>query len=105
VYLIYKNNKLVYVGMSQSDVYKTMYRHFQSWEDPFQIRVTYTKRMNCACRVVLCTAAQALNLEKALILKYRPKDNPNKYNNRPVKPTEKRLLDEFTGTAVESCPF
>ena len=30
VYLIYKKGVLSYVGYSGTDVYKTMYRHFQS---------------------------------------------------------------------------
>jgi hypothetical protein len=33
VYLIKskRTNKIVYVGYSASNLYKTMYRHFQSW--------------------------------------------------------------------------
>ena len=39
-----KAGQIVYVGHSASDLYKTMYRHFQSWHDPKQIRVTYPKK-------------------------------------------------------------
>jgi excinuclease UvrABC nuclease subunit len=106
VYLIYKNDSLKYVGMSKTDVYKTMYRHFQSWNDPTQIRITYNgKSKALRVRVILCTPAQAVRLEKMLILKHKPKDNPNKYNSfKPVQ-LDKKALDDFLGTKVESCPF
>lgn len=105
VYIIYKNGVPVYVGMSGYNVYKTMYRHFQSWKDNSQVRVTYSKLNGITCRVILCTKEQASRLEKALILKYKPKDNPNKYTFFALKPTHKKILDDFTGTPVESCPF
>ena len=99
VYLIYKNDVLRYVGMSKTDVYKTMYRHFQSWNDPTQVRTTYNgKSKDIRCRVVLCTPAQAVRLEKMLILKHKPKDNPNKYLSfKPVKLDKKALSAKILG--------
>ena len=31
IYIIKQNDKIVYVGQSGYNLYKTMYRHFQSW--------------------------------------------------------------------------
>lgn len=92
-YLIYKehddvvgvSHELRYVGYSASDVYKALYRHFQTWNDK-QVdrgerseRTVYSVRKDIRVRVIYCrTAAQARELEKALILRYRPTDNPDK---------------------------
>jgi len=101
VYLIYKNSQLVYVGFSSYNVYKTMYRHFQRWNDPTQVRVIYNPNdPGIKVRVIYTTAARSKKLEKALILKYAPKDNPEKYNSYVLdKKSEKVLNDaenEFT---------
>lgn len=108
VYLIYKNGSLVYVGMSKTNVYRTMYRHFQKWDDPSQVRVTYNPRSTrnaFSCRVVLCTPLQAENLEKVLIRKHKPKDNPNKYLTFTPTAKHTKAIQDFIGTPVESCPF
>lgn len=93
VYLIYKEKpgllsterELRYVGYSAKDVYKAMYRHFQVWNDR-QVdngergeRITYRIKAGIKVRVIYCrTAKQATELERALIIKHRPKDNPDK---------------------------
>ncbi len=108
VYLIYKNDKIVYVGFSGADLYKTMYRHFQSWTDNTQRRVTYNaKRKNSpyTVRVVLTSPVRASKLEKELIKKHKPKDNDQNYQDVKSTPTSKKLLEEFTGAKVESLPF
>jgi len=80
VYLIYKGKKLHYVGFSKGDVYKALYRHFQSWRDKTQIRITYNPDA-VKVRVVYCNnATTAGRLEKALIIKYKPIDNPQQYS-------------------------
>lgn len=81
VYLIYKNTELVYVGYSASNCYKSFYRHFQSWNDKRQQRVVYNPTdESIKTRIIYTnTAAQADKLEKALIIKYRPKDNIQQY--------------------------
>jgi excinuclease UvrABC nuclease subunit len=78
-YIVKKNNEIVYIGRSGSNLYKTIIRHFQDWKDNTQIRVTYPQSLNYTIRVVLCTPVQSLILEKALILKHKPKDNTLKY--------------------------
>jgi excinuclease UvrABC nuclease subunit len=110
VYLIYKNQKLVYVGFSSYNVYKTLYRHFQQWNDPMQIRVVYSKNdSSIKVRVIYTTAIRARKLEKALIIKYRPKDNPDKLdsylnNNKQEKQIISDAENEFTSNN-DDLPF
>lgn len=93
VYLIYRTSsdvlgeskQLRYVGFSASDVYKALYRHFQEWNDRQadaglrEARTVFKVRGTVKVRVVYTrTAAQARELEKALIIKHRPPDNPDK---------------------------
>lgn len=81
-YLIYRAGRLVYVGFSSYNVYKTLYRHFQNWNDPQQVRIVYDKNdPDIKVRVIYTTAARARKLEKAIIIKYQPKNNPDKYEN------------------------
>jgi hypothetical protein len=61
------------------DVYKPLYRHFQAWNDPTQVRVTYPKSGYLVRVIYTRTRAQAERLERALVLKYKPKDNPYKF--------------------------
>lgn len=81
VYIVYKDNVVVYVGYSSTDVYKTMYRHFQQWTDRQQIRITYQPNdQRIKVRVIYTnTAKQAARLEYGLILKLQPTDNPQQY--------------------------
>jgi excinuclease UvrABC nuclease subunit len=79
VYIIQnKVGDICYIGYSASDVYKTCLRHFQSWEDSKQVRVAYADKTAYRVRIILTTADRAAKLEMALIIKHRPKDNPNK---------------------------
>jgi hypothetical protein len=93
VYLIYsegytyfgKETELRYVGYSAKDVYKALYRHFQEWNDRQAElgqrgeRTTYKLRSGIKVRVIYCeTGAQARELERALIIKHQPRDNPDK---------------------------
>ena len=100
-YLIYDTKKrLQYIGHSGTDVYKTMYRHFQRWNDSSQFRATYSK--NSFVRVVYTrTEKQAQELETALIIKYKPNDNTNKLNRTRTQP-EAIMLESFEETPVAS---
>ena len=110
VYLIYKKDSgLVYVGHSKTDLYTTLYRHFQSWEDKKQVRISYANDFifntpkseygkKFSVRVIYCTPSQAVKLERALILKYRPKDNPDKLEQYQISFEDKeqiRKIDEL----------
>jgi hypothetical protein len=102
-YIIYKNNKPAYVGYSASNVKKTMYRHFQEWNDPTQKRVVYKQLHNIECRVIFTTAKRASILEEALILKLLPIDNSQKIEMYSSK-AKGDMLNEFVATPEEA-PF
>lgn len=97
VYIIKKGTEIVYVGMSKSDVYKTMVRHFQQWNDK-QKRVTYPQIPEYKARIITCTPKQAEKLETALILRHRPKDNDQKIDfalNEKSMSENKKILEEM----------
>ena len=104
-YLIYKNGVLRYVGMSQSNVYRTMYRHFQSWEDSKQVRVTYKQLKGILVRVIYCSPTNAAKIERALIVKYRPQDNPDKLQNYILTPGEQSIVDTVSNSPIVEAPF
>lgn len=96
VYIIYKEGKPVYIGYSGSQLYSTFTRHFQSWDDPRQVRVTYPKSEAIKARVIYCnTSKQAAALEKALILRYKPKDNPTKYESYTTTAYDEKQLNDY----------
>jgi len=109
VYLIKEAGKLVYIGMSQTNLYRTLYRHFEAWNHSDQEVTTYQNRMKIQAytvRVVLCTPAQALRLERALIKKHKPRDNAMKYENYTLKFADTKVEHEYSHalTAAEM-PF
>lgn len=106
VYLIKVNGQLRYIGYSATNVYKTLTRHFQSWDDPRQTRVTYPKNKNITARIVYTnTGAQAAKLERALILKYQPEDNPNKYAQYQITYKDEDFINDYQTTETEDVPF
>lgn len=109
VYIIKVDGKITYIGHSGSDLYRTMYRHFQSWTDPTQRRVTYKGRVSrdrISVRVAYTnTARQAATLERALILKYKPRDNPDKLELYQPTASEKRALQQYDTAHLEPAPF
>lgn len=106
VYLIKVNGKLKYIGYSSTNVYKTFTRHFQSWDDPRQIRITYPRASYVTARLIYTnTGIQAAKLERALILKYQPEDNPNKYNQYQLNLPEQIILDDYNAEDPGEAPF
>lgn len=92
-YIIYSDGTPVYVGKSHGDLKKTIYRHFQEWNDnraPENKRASYYERVtfhpftpgdNERTRVQVIftnTKKSADILEAFYIKKYRPKYNTNK---------------------------
>lgn len=102
VYLIKEQGRLVYIGFSRSNVYKTLMRHFQSWSDPTQERITYQGRPRdwYTARIVSATPAQAEKLERALIIKHQPRDNGIKYDTYVNDNTDIALIRTY-----EEAPF
>ena len=103
VYLIYKNDILRYVGFSKNNVYKAMYRHFQSWNDRTQQRVVYNNLKGIKVRVIYTnTPKQAYDLEKACIIKLKPKDNIQQYwLNYDTSPSEDKIYDLMTNEEIK----
>lgn len=80
VYKIYEDSKLVYVGNSRSNLYRTVLRHFQGWNDSNQLdRISYKDRLLKKKYkvefIVTKTRDEAIFLESALIEKFKPRDN------------------------------
>lgn len=109
VYLIKEAGKLVYIGMSGGNLYKTLYRHFEAWHHSQQEVTTYQtrlKKFKYTVRVVLCTPSQAARLERALIIKCKPRDNDLKYKGYQLVFTDKVIEDDYFKTATETeAPF
>jgi hypothetical protein len=79
VYVIRKAGRLRYIGFSRSDVYKALYRHFQTWNDRSRPdpRIVYRNLGDVTVRVIYTDSAQqAGRLERALIIRFTPPDNP-----------------------------
>ena len=82
VYLIKsdRTGKIIYIGYSATNLYKTITRHFQKWNDKKQNRFVYDKN-KYTIRVIFTTSERAALLEKYLIEKLQPRDNKMKYEN------------------------
>lgn len=108
VYLIKEDDKIVYVGHSKSNLYKTMYRHFQKW-DSHQTRATYkakgNKRKKYKVRIILTTPKQAERLERVLCKKYNPRDMKYKYLQLELDLKDKQLEKDYFIQPVEEVPF
>lgn len=99
IYLIKSNTsgKILYIGYSEKSLYKTLYRHFQSWNDGTQQRFTYSPG-SVKVRLIFTTPARAALLEKYLIKKLRPRDNEMKYKNY-LSETQEEKAEEIMKTA------
>ena len=86
-------NKILYVGSSRTNLYKTMYRHFQSWEDK-QKRAVYGK-YKTKVRVILTSPQRARNLEIGLVKKYSPRDIDNKYRQLEINYNIKKAERDY----------
>lgn len=99
VYLIRSKstNKIVYVGFSKNNMYRTMYRHFQQWQGQ---HITYNPN-NFEVRIIETTSARAEKLEKYLIHKYKPVDNSFKYDDVD----DKNMVEVWRDINEEDAPF
>lgn len=104
VYLIKdKNNNIVYVGFSASNLYKTFYRHFQIWNDKTHPEKRNVYPRNYKARIIITTEKRAFLLEKYLILKLKPRDNNFKYEDY-LTPKEETQVSQFWN-GLEVAPF
>lgn len=99
VYFIKSNRtgKIIYIGYSASNLYKTISRHFQTWNDKSQQRFVYG-RDHYTVRVIFTNAERAALLEKFLIVKHNPRDNKMKYDNY-LTPAEERKAEKIEEAA------
>lgn len=105
VYVIRRNGVVVYVGYSSTNLYRTLYRHFQRWTHHSQEVVTYVNdRGVFTVRVLLCSPAQAKRYEVALVRKYKPRDNARKMSSMNLSAKEEEKLVSNYGRA-EDAPF
>jgi len=97
IYLIREKSskEIIYIGMSKSNAYKALYRHFQVWNDR-QYRVVYQDRDKYEVRVILISYQEAIILERKLIKKYKPRDNREFYEYKE----ENTMVPE-----MEECPY
>ena len=103
VYLIFRGGVLRYVGYSGSDLYKALYRHFQTWNDRSRDRprAVYPKGGGSKVRVIYTNGPrQAARLEQALILRFRPPDNPDKLLSFDLGENDRSALSD-----AASAPF
>jgi len=72
-----KTNKILYVGYSGVNLYKTMYRHFQKWTSK-QYRVRFNK-LGYKVKIIFCSPDKAQRLEKYYIQKFKTLLNKHQY--------------------------
>lgn len=73
-----QTKKPIYVGYSANNLKKTLYRHFQNWNDRQQDRFVYDKN-KYEIKIYRTGTKTAARLEKYLIDKLKPRDNKLKY--------------------------
>lgn len=108
IYIIRENGKIVYIGYSGIDIYRTMYRHFQSWNHRGQVVITYVDKLSSkkyTVQVTLCSPAKAEKLERTLVIKHQPRDNENKYRQYKLKFTDIEAIDELYKVKTIPDPF
>jgi len=95
-YLIYEGKKVIYVGYGKN-VYIAMYRHFYPYKEKRQqARIYFENKDKLKVQVIYTkTAAQAHKLEIALIFKYNPPMNINKYAGFEADESEIKILNQY----------
>ncbi|MEL6193937.1 MAG: GIY-YIG nuclease family protein [Bacteroidota bacterium] len=90
-----QTKKILYVGFSGKDLYKTLYRHFQSWEDPKQYRTTYANKYAYEIMVVLHPNPNIMfMLEQYYIDRLKPRDTMDKSINKKFGFSERPISRE-----------
>ena len=78
VYFIKEGPEIVYVGMSQSCVYKALYRHFERWNDWRISRQVYLEQHH-HYSVAIYPCEDSLRMEREFIKWLTPRDNRELY--------------------------
>lgn len=94
-----KTKKVLYVGYSGYNLYKTIYRHFQKWTDR-QYRATFDKKNNdYQLQIIFCSPKQAQRLENYFIKKYKELGQAD-YNNYQYTTSENIIKTNSNNTEV-----
>lgn len=96
VYVVLKAGAIVYAGYSKNNLYRTMYHHFQNWNDSTnQYRAIWKNLEGIKVYVIYCDSGRVAKLlENAIIIKHRPKANVNVYDGFITDEKEDKLLKE-----------
>jgi hypothetical protein len=98
VYIIKRGNDILYVGSSQVNLYKTLYRHFEIWNHKEQKVISYADDMEgIKVRVFITHWETAPDWEKYFIQKLNPLHNTFKYNegrNRFTAPKHFKRIEK-----------
>lgn len=95
-----QSQKIKYVGFSGNNLYRTIYRHFQKWEDG-QYRATFNKNSKSyQLQIIFCSPKQAQRLEEYFIKKYKERGEADK-NNYQYKTKEETIKTNNTNTEVK----
>lgn len=99
-------NRILYVGMSKSNVVESLYRHFYPWSpharQPVNKRVTYLDHETkpYLCQIIECRRDEVIQIERALIVSLSPRDNTEKYETYFQTLAESAPVD-----VVDDLPF
>lgn len=106
VYFIRQGQEIVYIGYSSNNLYKTIYRHFETHNDKKQDRIVYPK-IGLTIRIIKTTKNQASRLEKYLIKKFKPKNNELLYEDTDAEKFYISEMKALTGEEIysEEVPF
>jgi hypothetical protein len=100
VYLISLGRKIIYIGHSSTNLYKTITRHFHEWKhEGRQVSYDPTKG-NYKIQILYTSGKAAPQLECYLISNFKPVDNDSKCKNWNLKYAENILTEE-----EEEAPF
>jgi hypothetical protein len=95
-----KTTKILYVGFSGYNLYKTIYRHFQSWNDRTQYRATFDKKnSDFQIQIIFCKPKQAQRLEEYFIKKYKEIGQAT-YNNYQYTTKENTIITDSKNSNV-----
>ena len=81
VYLIYEKGKVVYIGASDFNLYKSLYRHFEQWNDNRGWKHLTFDKDKVLVEVIYCNPENSRLLADELILKYKPIYNKYRESN------------------------
>jgi len=91
-----KTQEILYIGHSSSNLYKTLYRHFQTYNDTHkQFRAYYPNRNNIEVSVILSRKTHAPKIEMSLIKEYKPVDAVLKYEDSEIEFKESPDVEKF----------